>query len=499
MRECKRLNYLLVTSENVNHILLCMFGFTWRKKQPPLDVFFTTLRDVPAYKKFLQKNSVNPKQIKSLEEFTKNVPVMDKENYLRAYPFVELVKGGVVPPMVSASSGSSGKPFYWPRGDEQEIRGGQLHEKIFRDILDIKGQRTLVIVCFSMGNWIAGTFTAASCRYVARQKGMNLSVITPGIEKEDIISVLRDFAPQFEVVVLAGYPPFLMDIITESKIRDITLDTFKLKFLFAGESFSEQWRELISSAANIRDSFVDTVSVYGTADAGALGHESPLTIFLRKKATENPDFRDELFGDIGFIPSLVQFNPETVYFELINERLAFTTDTGIPLVRYDIKDKGRVITVPTVVALLKKFGFYDEAKKYVRAWPNPMVALFGRSDVAVTFYALNIYPENIKAAVEQSSLLSKLTGKFVARVESIEDQTVQKLILNFETLEGISADEALIQETKKAVFENLTRLNAEYRKLHNAIGDKALPEIEFNDFGHEVFRLKKNKQTWITK
>lgn len=476
-----------------------MFGLTRRKKQPPLDVFYTTVRDVPAYSKFLEKNGVNYKDIKSIEDFSNLVPVMDKDNYLRAYPFVELVKGGIVPPMVSASSGSSGKPFYWPRGDEQEIRGGKLHENIFRNILKIEGQRTLVVICFSMGNWIAGTFTAASCRYVARQKGMNLSVITPGIEKEDILAILRDFAPQFETVVLAGYPPFLMDVITESKSRGTDLSLFKLKFLFAGESFSEKWRELISDAVNIKDSLTDTVSVYGTADAGALGHENPLTIFLRKKATENPDLRDELFGEIGFIPSLVQFDPKNIYFELINERLAFTTNTGIPLVRYDIKDKGKIITSDKVSSVLKKFNLYKEAAPYLKSWPNPMVALFGRSDVAVTFYALNIYPENIKAAVEQTDLLSKLTGKFIARVEANDDQTIQKLIINFEVLDGVIVNDDLIQETKKSVFKSLTKLNAEYRKLHNAIGQKALPDIEFSSFGHEMFKLKKNKQTWVNK
>lgn len=381
----------------------------------------------------------------------------------------------------------------------KKYEGGKLHEKIFRDIFNIEGQRTLVVVCFSMGNWIAGTFTAASCRYVARQKGMNLSVITPGIEKEDILAVLRDFAPQFETVVLAGYPPFLMDIITETKSREISLDGFKLKFLFAGEGFSETWRDLICSAVNIKNNLTDTSSVYGTADAGALGNENPLTIFLRKKATENTSFRDELFGDIGFVPSLVQFDPDAIYFEIINEKLAFTVDSGIPLVRYDIKDKGCVITQNKLVPVLKKFNLYDGAKDYLKKWPYPMVALFGRSDVAVTFYALNIYPENIKATVEQSNLLSKLTGKFIARVETNEDQTVQKLIINFELLEGVLVDKSFIEETKKSVFENLIRLNTEYRKLHNAIGDKALPEIEFSVFGDELFKLKKNKQSWIKK
>lgn len=476
-----------------------MFGFIRQKRQTPLTIFYRATREVPAYKKFIEKKGVKPKKIKTLNDFIKHVPLMNKENYLRAYPFTELVRGGVIPPMISASSGSSGKPFYWPRGDEQEVIGGKLHEKIFRDIFNIQGQRSLVIVCFSMGNWIAGTFTAASCRYVARQKDMNISVITPGIEKEDILAILRDFAPQFETVVLAGYPPFLMDIITESKSRGIPLDVFKIKFLFAGEGFSESWRELICRAVNINNSLLNTVSIYGTADAGALGHENPLTIFLRKKATENINFRNELFGDIGFIPSLVQFDPDVIYFELIDEQLAFTIDSGIPLIRYDIKDKGLVINQNKIISVLKKFGLYKEAKVFLNKWSYPMVALFGRSDVAVTFYALNIYPENIKAAVEQSNLLLKLTGKFIARVETNEDQTLQKLIINFETLENIIVDTKLIEETKKLVFENLTRLNTEYRKLHNAIGDRALPEVEFSNFGSELFKLRKNKQLWIKK
>lgn len=102
-----------------------MFRLNLRRKDLPLDVFLKTVRNVTAYQKFIQKNNVNLSNIKNLDDFTKYVPVMEKDNYLRVYPFTELVKKGVIPPMVSASSGSSGKPFYWPRGDEQEIRGGE--------------------------------------------------------------------------------------------------------------------------------------------------------------------------------------------------------------------------------------------------------------------------------------------------------------------------------------------------------------------------------------
>lgn len=476
-----------------------MFNFLKTKKEFPLDIFHTAAEEISAYKKFLKEHGVDPSRVVTLTDFVEKVPMMDKDNYLRKYPFVELVKDGRVPPAISASSGSSGKPFYWPRGEDQEVAGGKMHERIFRDIFKIEGKRTLIIVCFSMGNWIAGTFTAASCRYVSKQKGMNLSVITPGIEKEDILAILANFAPQFETIILAGYPPFLMDIVTEATTRKIPLNIFDIKLLLAGENFSEYWREAICKSAGIKDSSNNTVGVYGTADAGALGHENPLTIFLRKASTEDEAFKQELFGDIGFIPSLVQFDHNSIYFEVIDEKLTFTTNTGIPLIRYDIKDKGLVLSIDRITEVLKKFGLFEQAEKYVSKWNYPMVALFGRSDVAVTFYALNIYPENIKAAVEQSSLLSKLTGKFVAIAESNEDQTIQKLILSFEVVDGVTIDDLLVSETQKAVFDSLTRLNAEYRKLHNAIGDKALPKVEFLQFSHDMFKIKKNKQSWVSK
>ncbi len=476
-----------------------MIHFLRKKRQFPLSVFLSASQEIEAYKKFLKENNVNLKNIRSLSDFTLSVPLMDKDNYLRRFPFVELVKNREIPPMVSASSGSSGKPFYWPRGDDQERAGGVLHERIFRDIFSIEGKSTLVVVCFSMGNWIAGTFTAASCRYVSRQKDMHLSVITPGIEKEDILSVLRDFAPQFDVVILAGYPPFLMDVINETKKRDIPLNKFSLKFLFAGESFSERWRDLICSLAGVSNSLFDTVSVYGTADAGALGHETPLSISIRKIAENNEPFRKVLFGEEGFIPSLVQFDPETIYFEAVEGHLAFTANTGIPLIRYNIKDKGVVFTNSDVVKAAKEAGVYEMLSPHLAKWQLPFVGLFGRSDVAVTFYALNIYPENIKAAVERDDFLGKLTGKFLARVDSDDSQTEQTLVVMLELEELQTENEALKEAITKALFQSLISLNTEYRKLYNAIGDRAYPKVELLSYGNEIFRLKKNKQSWVKK
>src|SRR3989344_2161990 len=113
-------------------------------------LFQETATRVPAYSAFLKDRAIVPAAIRSPEDFL-TVPTMEKATYLRAYPFFDLFPDRKIPPAVSASSGSSGKPFYWPRGDEQEESGGKLHERIFRDIFGIaKDEPPLVIVCFSM-------------------------------------------------------------------------------------------------------------------------------------------------------------------------------------------------------------------------------------------------------------------------------------------------------------------------------------------------------------
>jgi len=149
-----------------------------------LSLFKWVVRNVPAYNKFLKKNGIKSANIRSITDFNK-IPMITKDNYLRKYPLLELVSKKKIPEMISVSSGSSGKPFYWPRSDSQEETGADMHEIIFRDIFKIGKKRTLVIICFSMGTWIAGTFTMSVVRKLVK-RGYNIAVVTPGIEKEDV-------------------------------------------------------------------------------------------------------------------------------------------------------------------------------------------------------------------------------------------------------------------------------------------------------------------------
>lgn len=463
-----------------------------------LKVFAETAQTVPAYKKFLKQYAIAPKKIIATKDF-EAVPITTKENYLKVFPVKTLVPSGIFPPMVSASSGSSGKPFYWPRGDMQEIRGKEMHRIIFEDIFKLKNKKTLAIICFSMGNWIAGTFTLASLREVARQKNSHLSIITPGIDKDDVLAVLRDFAYNFDSVVLLGYPPFIMDIVLAAKESSIDLKKLNLHFVVAGENFSEKWRTLVLKSAGIPQLSERVISIYGTADAGSIGHETPFTILARKLATEHKEFRKELYGEMSFIPTTVTYYPDQTYFEMVNSELVFTTQAGIPLIRYNIKDHGQILSYTYVASLLKKHKLDKFLTKEITRWRNPMIVLKGRHDVSVTFYALNIYPENIHAGLEDDTVSKFVTGKYVISVDQTKDMREQRLKITVELAQDIHITAKLTELVASTIFKHLVELNTEYRKLFHSIHEKALPEITLVTYGHEQFIMKKAKHKWVGK
>ncbi len=468
-------------------------------KEKALRVFKYAAENIPAYKKLLQEYRINPKQIIKTKDFD-GIPVTDKDNYLRAYKPFDLVPRGKFPPMVSASSGSSGKPYYWPRGDDHEVWGAQLHRTIVDDIFKLEKKRVLAVICFSMGNWIAGTFTLASLREIARtSKKIDLTTITPGIDKDDAITTLRDFAPVFDSVILIGYPPFLMDVVLGAKESGVDLKKLDLHFILAGENFSEKWRSMLLKVSGVPAELNRAISIYGTADAGSIGHETPFTILLRKLASEHKEFKKDLFGEITFIPTVVAYYPEQTYFELVNSELIFTTQSGIPLIRYNIKDHGLLLGHEYVISLLKKHKLYTKLPKNILKWTNPLIVLKGRNDVSVTFYALNIYPENLKAGLEDDKIMGLVTGKYVVTVEQTKDLREQKLKVAVELKPGVKVSQELVQLVATALFEHLIELNTEYRKLFNSIHEKALPEVSLVEHGHEQFIVKKSKHKWIKK
>lgn len=464
-------------------------------KLNPVELFHQTARAIPAYKKILAKRGFNPNRIKTVSSI-EQIPIIDKKSYLAQSNLKELFPKNHLPPVAYASSGSSGSPSFWFRGSQQEILGAKAHAKILSDVWNIKKtDSTLVIVTFSMGVWVAGNFTAVCFKEAAEQFGYNLTVATPGLEKQDIFWCLRKLAPQFKNVIIAGYPPFVMDVLNEVKEQNIALPT-RLKILTAGDTFSESWR--VECLRFIKSKNIsDVLNIYGSADTGLLGFETPLSIAIRKLAIKNKELGIEIFGKpIQSTPALVQYDPSSVYFENYEDELIITVPTASPLVRYNIHDQGKVLSIIDVKKLLQRNGLLTQTlKKLIAKFPLPFIVKTGRTDVAVTFYALNIYPEHIKAGLEKSKNKPHVSGNFFAYTKDSTNHKRQNLYFNVELNSNKNIPEKLSKQIKERLIDTLLKVNIEFRKLHSVLGEKAIPNINFYPKNHKIFDQAKGLVT----
>ena len=453
----------------------------WRKagEASALNIFHLAAARVPAYKSFLRTNKIHPEKIKTIKDFQK-LPVVDKHNYLRAYPLKDLCLDGDLSTarIISCSSGSTGEPFFWPRGTSQETEGAQQVELLYR-ILGIN-KSTLIVIGFALGNWISGSFMYLSSELVSK-KGYPITTITPGFSKKEIFRSVKHRGADFEQVILMGYPPFIKDILDEGEAEGVDWKSLKVKFVFAAEGFSEVWRSYMYEKVGSKNYLSDSVNIYGSADAGILAHETPLTTAVRLLASKNEKLQQALFAE-SRMPTLVQYDPRLRYFEAAaGGDLIFTANAGLPLVRYSIGDYGGLYEVDELTKICSSFRLPvdDVLGKYGlrnSAWNLPCVYVFGRKDFTATLYGANIYPESIREALLDSAIKSKVTGKFTMFTKN-DRYLDQFLSVNVELQKGINPNKQLISQVEKVIVGYLRRLNSEYSKIYDEMNHRAHPEV----------------------
>jgi len=452
-----------------------------------LALFHRCAAEVPAYRRFLEVRGVNPAEITSFQKF-QALPLMGKADYMRAYPLPERCLGGSLrgSDRVAVSSGSTGQPTFWPRSAAYELDVALRFEQVFYDSLRADERSTLAVVCFALGNWVGGLFTTSCCWHLAR-KGYPLMVATPGNNKAEIFRVVRELAPHFEQMVLLGYPPFVKDVIDAGTAEGIDWASYRPKLVFAGEVFSEEWRSLIGQRIGSMSPCLDSASLYGTADGGVLGNETPLSIAIRRWLSVHPDAARALFGE-SRLPTLVQYDPASRFFETHEGTLVVSGENSVPLVRYHIADKGGVLEYEEMWDFLRKHGVHSlgelDLKDDFKPRNLPFVYVFGRADFTVSYYGANIYPENVTVGLEQPDIVAWVTGKFVLETQETEDGD-KYLHIVVELLPGIEPETAMNPTIAESIRTQLMRLNSEFANYTPV--DKQLPRITLRSFADSEY------------
>ena len=447
-----------------------------------LALFHRCVAEVPAYRKFLEAQNVNPTNITTYRTFCA-LPLMDKASYIYAYPLAERCLGGSLKSSdrVAVSSGSTGQPTFWPRSIADELDVAVRFEQVFKDSFHAHERTTLTVVCFALGNWVGGLYTTSCCWHLT-SKGYPLMVATPGNNKAEIFRVIQALAPHFEQTVLLGYPPFVKDVIDSGIAEGIDWATYKPKLVFAGEVFSEEWRSLVLKRIGSTSPCYDSASLYGTADGGVLGNETPLSIAIRRWFSVHPEAARSLFGE-SRLPTLVQYDPASRFFELHDDTLVVSGENSVPLLRYHIADKGGLVSFEDMWAFLNNHGVHSLAELGLdnssQTRSLPFVFVFGRADFTVSYYGANIYPENVTVGLEQPEFTSWISGKFVLETRET-DNSDKYLHIAVELLPAIQGTIKLSEKIAESVKTQLLRLNSEFANYTPA--ERQLPQITLYSF-----------------
>lgn len=474
-------------------------------RENAVEVVLHAIAEVPAYRDFLIKENFISKSFSSFDDFER-LPIMNKANYLKSFAYESLVHNGTLasPLVYTSTSGSTGEPFYFPRGEKLDNQYATLASLFLaQDNISVEGDAHLVVVCFGMGVWIGGLFSYKAFEIASREHNYPVSIITPGINKIEIIKVLKNLAPKYKRTTLVGYPPFIKDVIDEAVRHNIDLEKLSMRFVFAAEIFSEEFRNYLILKAGLKYPYRDILHIYGSADIGAMAWETGPSIIVKQLALKNPKVAEILFGSTKKLPTLGQYDPRVIMFEQVNSEVVLTGDNTIPLVRYSIGDHGGVFSFDElrnrcsaegvdIDAIIEDNGCTDIT------FELPFVYVFERSDMSVTLYGLQIYPEYVRTSLHNPSISDQVTGKFVLETKYDVNQN-QYLEISIELSKGISISPEIEKKVSEVIHTHLCKVSSEYNELHGMLKERARPKIILFENEHPDFFRPGIKQQWVKK
>lgn len=475
-----------------------------RASQKVLALFKFTYKTTPAYQRFLKNYNIDGQKIKTIEDF-KTLPLISKETYLRKNNFIDLFPWRDISKSktISATSGSTGEPFYFPRGEEQDHQYEYLSEIFLKNQFQIDKKTTLGIIGFGLGIWIGGIFTYKNFNKIS-EKGLNLTLAPVGNNIDTYLNVIKKFGHLYDQIILMGYAPFIKDIIDEGKSYGIDWQDYNLRILTAAEGYSEKFKEYIIKKTGIKNLLTDFINIYGTVEIGTMAHETPLSNLIRKKIYNNNSLAKKIFPNVKGLPTLAQYHPYLVYFEEYNkEVIASGYGSSLPLLRYRFHDLGGVIGYDEMIEKFKQEGIdiLEEAKHHKiekTILKLPFVYVYERSDHVVILRGANIYPQEIKNALHHRALEKFITGKF--SVIKKEDRKLDEYLeINIELKNRIKKSKKLEFLIQEIIKDELTKTNSEFSYLYSLNPSKLTPAIVLWSHRHEKYFSARGKQKWVIK
>jgi len=435
--------------------------------------FYKAKKNVPAYNKFLQSKNFNQPSFKGLVPQINEIPTINKENYITTYPLEERCINGKLPDyglVIDESSGSSGLPTNWVRGEKERKRNARF---IKFGIKKLFGKEPIFIInAFALGAWATGMNITMSCLPFAKVKSLG-----PDIDK--INNTLNEFGKEHKYLIM-GYPPFLKLFIDQSKLN---INEFDISFIFGGEPMSEGMRDYL-----FKKGIKKIYSSYGASDLELnISSENPFTISLRRLIRENEELKNKLIKFSGALPMIFQYNPSDFLIEINNNNEIITTicrpDYVAPKIRYNIHDKGDIMQYKDIIKIITDLNLQNKIR-----WSKtdlPVLFHYGRANMTVSFYGSNISPNDIQDSLYKISKLAEIVNSYFLDVAEDIDGN-KHLKIYFELINNITTD-LKAEDFHKIFFDVLAETNQDFKKSKEMINDDSKMELIFCKFNTNFF------------
>jgi phenylacetate-CoA ligase len=475
----------------------------WEKQgeKMALKTFHETAEKVPAYKDFLLKHGIKDHtKIKTIEDFKKYVPIMNKKNYLNFYPIEKLTQGKVTESYIlTMSGGTTDEPLYFLSDREGFKTTYPLGMSALLDYLfDIcnPSKKVLLINAVSLGIW-AGGVTGILVYKSLCDKFPNISMATPGADPERVIDILEKVGKFYNFIFIAAYPTLLKTIFDAGDKRKIKWEDFNIKLGIGGEltdnSLYDYFVEKISPKK--RDLYC-IFDVYSGTEIGNPGISTPLTIKIKEFAKKNDTLRKIIF-DNKEVFGLFQSNPVGCYVESIGDTLVVTKGGKMPIIRYDTQDLGKLFTWKEMNKILEsqKINIQEELKKDGWKKPHfkwPFLTLVGRKDYAISLFGAKITPESIQNIFGKDPKIHSF--KLASR--DIEDLT-PRFIIFLELQPSVKLTK--VEEKKlenyysNKILTYLLKINFDFKDAYDINKEVLTPKIRIYSFREGPFKEEKDR------
>lgn len=416
---------------------------------------------VPAYAQQLAAAGISAPAAVAWTE----LPLVDKKSYLLAHPFTALTADDFAETFtIFSSSGSSGRPFYWPQLKGAQRESAARLRALLEEVFHIDERRTLAVVGLALGSWIGGEHFSWVLKSFAVEAPYPFAVFSPGNRHDEIIAMIESAGRFVDQVLLFVCPSAIGHLRLRAAQEGRKLPLAKMRYVVIGEPFPEAVRLGFAAEAGVPESEPVMLSIFGSADTGVLGCESPASALVRGLCERDTRLASEL-GFVGVVPHLFHQADPAALLECVGGELCVTKWQGVPLVRYNLHDAVRLLRWREIVRhTLTRLPADAPIATILRASAERLpdvLAITGRADSCLLLCGTNLTEAMLDTAVRAPALARWLTGNYRARV--ILENGRQRLELTLECRGEAPPSDPAVDTLYPHLVESLGRAQPEFK------------------------------------